>query len=224
MADSLLGRRDRFICITHIWPLGEKMLTLVLEDIKLINERDNPPTNYEVLSQTVDTYEKGTAKKLICTKMIERQTGMKCICDIIFLYRSKRPPPFYTLIGEIHGLQMCIKEGIVPPFRSPPSIPQVQSNIYPNPMNNRLSSASHQQQSYQTLDYSSLNTLSKKSDEKELLDGVPFQVNPKYLKTTNNQRSENDLSGLDSYRILSIYEIEQNFNYDFSTERSLISY
>ena len=219
MADSILGRRDRFICITRIWPVGEKMHTLVLEDIKLINERDNPPANYEVLSQTVDTNEKGTTKKLICIKMIERQTGMKCVCDIIFLYRSKRPPAFHTLIGEIHGLQMCVKEGTVPP-----SMSQAQSNIYSDSMNNRSYSASSRQQSYQTSDYSNLNTLSKKSDEKELLDGIPFQINPKYLTTMNNQRSENDLSGLDSYRILSIYEIEQNFKYDFSTERSSISY
>ena len=36
--------------------------------------------------------------------------GLKCICDIVFLYRSKRPPQSYTLVGEINGLQMCVKD------------------------------------------------------------------------------------------------------------------
>ncbi|CAF4483080.1 unnamed protein product, partial [Rotaria magnacalcarata] len=70
----------------------------VIEDIKLINERDNPPAAYAVLAYTADTREKGTNKKLICVKMAEIQGGMKCICDIIFLYRSRRPPQFYTSI------------------------------------------------------------------------------------------------------------------------------
>ncbi|CAF2423238.1 unnamed protein product [Rotaria sp. Silwood2] len=219
MADSLLERKDRFICITRIWPLAD-MRTLVLEDIKLINERDNPPPNYVVLTLTSDTREKGTTKRLICVKMVERQGGMKCICDIIFLYRSKRPPQFYTSIGDINGLQMCVKEGTVPLLRAPPPAPQIQSNLYPNPMSHHACQISQQQQNYQISDYSNTNTLTKKSDEKEILDGIPFQINPKYLMGINNIRNENDLSGLDSFSILSAYDIEQYFKYDFSVERS----
>ena len=227
MADSLLERKDRFVCITRAWPLTDMRTlgsdrALVLEDLKLINERDNPPANYQILSQTVDTREKGTAKRLICVKMVDRQAGMKCICDIIFLYRTKRPPQFYTLIGDINGLQMCVKEGTVPPLRAAPSVPQTQSNIYPNPMTGQVyqTAQQQQQQPYQTSDYSNTNTLTKKSDEKEVLDGIPFEINPKYLIGMNNNRNGNDLSGLDSFRILSAYEIEQYFNYDFNVERS----
>ncbi|CAF1263004.1 unnamed protein product [Rotaria sordida] len=223
MADSLLERKDRFICITRIWPLAD-MRTLVLEDIKLINERGNPPANYVVLALTSDTREKGTTKRLICVKMVERQSGMKCICDIIFLYRSKRPPQSYTSIGDINGLQMCVKEGTVPLLRAPPPppAPQTQSNLYPNPMSHHVyqTSQQQQQQNYQTIDHSNTNTLTKKSDEKEILDGIPFQINPKYLIGMNSKRNENDLSGLDSFSILSAYDIEQYFKYDFSVERS----
>ncbi|CAF1025678.1 unnamed protein product [Rotaria sp. Silwood1] len=220
MADSLLERKDRFICITRIWPLAD-MRTLVLEDMKLINERDSPPANYVVLALTTDTREKGTTKKLICVKMVERQSGMKCICDIIFLYRSKRPPQSYTSIGDINGLQMCVKEGTVPLLHAPPAAPQTQSNLYPNPMSHHAYPTSQQQQqNYQTSDYSNTNTLTKKSDEKEILDGVPFQINPKYLMVMNNKRNDNDLLGLDSFNILSAYDIEQYFKYDFSVERS----
>ncbi|CAF1594915.1 unnamed protein product [Rotaria magnacalcarata] len=219
MADSLLERKDRFMCITRIIPLANNRPD-VIEDIKLINERDNPPAAYAVLAYTADTREKGTNKKLICVKMAEIQGGMKCICDIIFLYRSRRPPQFYTSIGEINGLQMCIKEGTAPTLRPPPlpPAPQPQSNLYPNPMNYQTSD---QQQYYQAPpEYSNTNTLTKKSDERDILDGIPFQINPKYLTAMNNKRNGNDLSDLDSFNILSAYDIERCFQYDFSIERS----
>ena len=104
MADSFIERKDRFLCITRLWPLTNmRMLgadrALVLEDVKLIGERETPPPSYTALAYTSDTREKGTAKRLICVKMVDRQGGMKCICDIIFLYRAKRPPQFYTIVG-----------------------------------------------------------------------------------------------------------------------------
>ncbi|UJR27255.1 hypothetical protein I4U23_008550 [Adineta vaga] len=228
MADSLLERKDRFLCITRAWPLTD-MRTLgsdcarVLEDIKLINERDNPPQNYSPLAYTSDTREKGTAKRLICVRMVERQAGMKCICDIVFLYRSKRPPQFYTLIGDINGLQMCVKEGTVPPLRPSATVAsQPQSNLYPNPMADQSFQTSHQQAPYPTADYSNTNTLGKKSDEKEILDCIPFEINPKYLAALRKNPNGNDLTGLETFRILSSYEIDQYYNYDFNIERSTL--
>jgi hypothetical protein len=218
MADSLLERKDRFVCITRLWPSSD-MRAIVLEDIKLINERESAPPPYTLLAYTSDTREKGTAKKSICVKMAERQGGMTCICDIIFLYRTKRPPPSYTLIGDINGLQMCVKVGVVPALNIPSSssIPGTQSKLYPNP----LTGQTHQQLHRQVSDYSNTNTLTKKTDEKEILDGIPFEINPKYLNEMRNKRNENGLSGLDSFRILSPYEIEQYFNYDFNIERAV---
>jgi len=212
MPDTILERKDRFLCITRAFPLAGNQ-QYILEDIKLINERDTPPPQYSVLTHTVDTSEKGTTKRTICVKMVERQPGMTCICDIIFLYRAKRPPQAYTIIGEINGLQMCIRAGIVPSFRPPPPVPT--SNLYPNPTSNQ---PYHE---INTTEHPHTNTLSKKSDEKEILDGIPFQINPKYL--TGNQNGTNDLLGLDSFRILSPYELEQYFNYDFNLEQSSIS-
>lgn len=226
MQDSLLERKDRFLCITRAWPLTERSplandRACVLEDVKIINERDNPPANYIGLTFTSDTREKGTVKKLIYVKMVERQGGMKCICDIIFLYRAKRPPQFYTLIGEINGLQMCVKEGTVPALRPAPTVPsQIQSNLYPNPTASQSFQAAQQLASYPTNDYSNTNTLTKKSDEKEILDCIPFQINPKYLAAMRKNGSANDLSTLENFRVLSSYEIEQHFNYDFHIERS----
>ena len=223
MADSILERKDRFLCITRIWPLADMRTlagdrALVLEDVKLVNERDNPPANYTVLSFTSDTREKGTSKRLICVKLVERQGGMKCICDIIFLYRVKRPPQSYTIIGDINGFQMCVKEGTVPAMTTPSSVSEPQSQLYPNPSGGALYQTTQQER--HSVDYSNTNTLTKKTDEKEFLDGVPFEINPKYLAEMRKNRNGNGLTGLDSFRILSTYEIEQEFKYDFNTELS----
>lgn len=224
MADSLLERKDRFVCITRIWPLSDLSIpsgdrASVLEDIRLINERDNPPPNYKTLALTYDTREKGTAKRLICVKIVERQGGMKCICDIIFLYRTKRPPQFYTLIGDINGLQMCVREGTIPAINIPPpsssSISEPQSKLYPNALTGHMP----QQFQRQVSDYSNTNTLSKKTDEKEILDDIPFQINTKYLNGTKSTPNGYDL---DSFKILTHYDIEQKFNYDFNIERSIL--
>lgn len=217
MTDSLLERKDRFLCITRIFPLaGNKQY--VVEDIKLINEREPPPPNYTPLADTVDTRAKGTAKKTICVKLVERQAGMKAICDIIFLSRQRRPPQFYTLIGDINGFQMCVKEGTVPPFRAPP--PPPSSNPYPNPTSNQPYYGSPQQYNAAGA-HTNTNTLSKKSDEKDVLEGIPFTINPVYLNA--NRNSPNNSSNFDSFRILSPYDIEQYYRYDFHLERSCIN-
>lgn len=223
MADSFIERKDRFLCITRIWPLVNMRTlgsdrNLILEDVKLINERETPPPSYTALAYTYDTREKGTAKRLICVKMAERQPGMKCICDIVFLYRAKRPPQSYTIIGEINGLQMCVKEGTVPATTISPTNADPQSNLYPNP----LTDTSYQttQQRRPSMDYSNTNTLSKKTDEKEILDGIPFEINSKYLNEMRNNQQRNGLTGLESFRILTPYEIDQYFNYDFHVEKS----
>ncbi|CAF1356891.1 unnamed protein product, partial [Didymodactylos carnosus] len=205
MADKLLERKDRFLCITRIYPLADNV-ALVLEDIKLINERDLCPPGYQLLSYTVDTREKGTTKRSIAVKLISRQAGMKSINDIIFLYRTKRPPPSYTMIGEINGLTMCIKEGTVPPFRQTPNPP---TQTAPH-------SFDRQQSIYDSA------AMQRHAQENSSIEGIPFLINPKYLKSnkSNGNSSSNDLAWLDSFQILSLREIEQKYHYDFSLERS----
>lgn len=208
MADTLLERKDRFLCITRIYPLANNN-ALVLEDIKLINEREAPSTPYQPMTITLDTAEKGTSKRTICVKFVDRQAGIKCVCDIIFLCRSKRPPQSYTLIGEINGLQMCIKEGIVPSLRVPMTSGPT-SHLYPNVPTNREPT---------TPEAAHGNPMQKKSDEKEILDGIPFQINPKYL--LSNRQRHDDANGFDSFHVLSTYEFEETFYYDFKLEQAL---
>ena len=205
MPDSFLDRKVRFLCITRASPpAGFKSFTL--EDIKLINERDQPPPQYTPVNQTWDTHERSTTKRIICIKLVERQAGLKCICDIIFLARSKRPPPYYTLLGEINNLQMCIKESTVPSVSA-----SATSNLYPNPQS-MLDHSEHVPVTHTT----------KKSDEKEILDGIPFEINPKYLLTQRDRT--NDLAGFNSVHILSPIELEQIFSYDFHLENSLVDF
>jgi len=199
MNESILDRKSRFLCITRAYSLADG-LTPVVEDIKLINERDQPPLHYLPLATTVDNFERGTSKRLICVRLVERQAGMKCVCDIIFLYRAKRPPQFYTIIGDINGFQLCVKEGWVPPLR----VPFVHQNS--------------------SVDHGIIGTMNttKKTDEKEMLDGIPFEINPKYLQTISDAR--NDFNSVEKFRPRSINEIDQTFFYDFALEHSILRF
>lgn len=193
---SFRDRKNRFLCITRAYYLADS-LTPVVEDIKLINERETPPPHYLPLATTVDNFERGTSKRLICVKMIERHAGLKCICDVIFLSRNRRPPQFYASIGEINGLQMCVKEGTVPPLRAP--------------FARQRSSVDHGV-------VGTMPTTSKKTDEREMLDGIPFHINPKYLSSNDNVT--NDLPAVSQ----SADEIDQIFYYDFALEHSVLEY
>lgn len=215
MADSLMGRKDRFLCICRGPPVDPRERSLVLEDIRLISDREQPPASYSPLLYTCDTREKATARKLICVKLVDQQAGMKCISDILFLYRSKRPPQFYTVIGEINGLQMCVREGNVPALRVAPPVPPPISSI-PSAYPQDLYRPPSQLHTHLT-EYGTAGTLTKKSDEKEILEGIPFTINSKYLRS---QQKSNGLDGFDNFRILSPYEIEQQFHYDFHLERA----
>lgn len=199
MNDSILDRKNRFLCITRAYSLADG-LTPVVEDIILINERDLTPPHYLPLATTVDNFERGTSKRLICVKLVERQVGIKCVCDIIFLYRAKRPPQSYTIIGDINGFQMCVKEGQVRSIR----VPFVHQNS--------------------SLDHGIIGTMNttKKTDEKEMLDGIPFEINPKYFQTSSG--AMNDFDSIERFRPRSINEIERTFFYDFALEHSILRF
>ena len=61
----------------------------------------------------------------------------------------------------------------------------------------------------------------KNTDEKEFLDGIPFEINPKYFNNIRNQQASNGLPNVESFRILSAYEIDDKFRYTFTTENSV---
>jgi hypothetical protein len=208
MVGTIFDRRDRFLCIERTQAyLSNGCPAYVIEDIKLINERDSPPENYQILTQTVDTLEKGTVKRLICFKLVERLFGLTCIHDILFLYRSKRPPQFYAIIGDINGLQMCVKQGTVPSL-------QVDTS--------KFDSDSH----YLSAQYDCLSAFgttsrenSRKSDEKDLVNDIPFEIHPKYRCKSDHSILSN-IDNLSTYVIMSAYDIEERFHYDFNLERS----
>ncbi|CAF5160498.1 unnamed protein product, partial [Rotaria sp. Silwood1] len=77
-------------------------------------------------------------------------------------------------------------DGTVPPFRASPPVPssETSSNLYPNPMNEQSYYGS--QQHYHTSENLYSNTIPKTIDEKYILEGIPFVINPKYLSENRN--------------------------------------
>jgi len=110
--DSLFGKKiNRFFCFTKDYPINETYN--VVEDIKLLNERDTLP-GFIPLERCLDTSEKSFQKKTVNIKVSHRFYTTTAVSDIVLLVKSRRPPTGYSFIGEINGHAMCIKFSQIP--------------------------------------------------------------------------------------------------------------
>jgi ESCRT-I complex subunit MVB12 len=103
---------NRFICFTKDYPIGGTYN--VIEDIKLLNERDNMLGGFLPVDKCEYTTEKAFQKKLLSIKVSQRYFTQVAVSDIVILVRSKRAPMGYSYIGEINGHAVCIKYSTIP--------------------------------------------------------------------------------------------------------------
>lgn len=111
--DGLFGRKiNRFICYTKDYPINETYN--VIEDIRLVNERENVISGFIPIEKCYDSSEKSFQKKVLCIKVSHRFFTSMAVSDIIVLLKGKRPPTGYTFIGEINNHSICIKISRIP--------------------------------------------------------------------------------------------------------------
>ena len=155
--DGLFSRKiNRYICFTKEFPIADSFN--VIEDIKLLNERDNMIGGFVPVDKCVDNAaEKVFQKKVLCVKMSQRYFTNEAICDLIIMGRAKRAPQGYTYLGEVNGFIICVRYAPVPDARAggnfyaasasnkqpaplmptpPPRPPSIHSNLALNDIEN----------------------------------------------------------------------------------------
>ncbi|XP_037936118.1 multivesicular body subunit 12A-like [Teleopsis dalmanni] len=119
----LFGRQTtRYLCLSKTEGLPE----YVVETLKVIAEKIQPPKEFSLLSRTADTEQKAWRKRQIAYKLSKRGTVTHAVTDIILCSKMKIAPDGFKLAGDINGVLVCFKTGTVP-VRLPPPVPGLQS-------------------------------------------------------------------------------------------------
>ncbi|XP_071338463.1 multivesicular body subunit 12Bb [Trachinotus anak] len=190
----------RYLCFTRkTWPD-------VVVDMKLNDIKDTLPEGFTPVQETMDTKETAMRKRRLCVKISPRAAAETAVYDIQIVAKSKYHLVNYTCIGEINNMGIWYRMGDVPQHRSSQETSVTASaDAPPNTVSRR--------------------TMSRPEDEHQssgsytmsALDDVPFVISEKFYDKPKEMQQVN-LMGI---TIKSLAEIEEEFHYNFSTERSI---
>uniref|UniRef100_A0A0A1XKX0 Multivesicular body subunit 12A n=1 Tax=Zeugodacus cucurbitae TaxID=28588 RepID=A0A0A1XKX0_ZEUCU len=120
----LFGRQTtRYLCLSKTEGLPE----YVVETLKVIPEKTQPPKEFSLLSRTADTEQKAWRKRQIAYKLTKRGNVTQAVTDIILCSKLKVAPEGFKLAGDINGVLICYKTSAIP-IRSPPPVPLPLAN------------------------------------------------------------------------------------------------
>ncbi|CAL7946944.1 unnamed protein product [Xylocopa violacea] len=107
-----IKKKGRYICFSKTQGLPQ----CVVEDIIVINERDTPPLEYIMISNTIDSKQKAWRKKQLCYKIRKKELCSKAVTDIIICSSihkvcntSKMATNGFIPAGTINGVCICYK-------------------------------------------------------------------------------------------------------------------
>ncbi|XP_013778228.1 multivesicular body subunit 12B-like [Limulus polyphemus] len=220
--DGIFGKRiTRYICFMK----DQSSCNEVVESITVAGERELPP-EWTALLYTQDSEQKAIRKKNLCYKLVSKDLVQEAVTDIIVLSKSKKPPPGFTLAGEINSLLICYKCGPVSPARFPRVVDPLPYSLLSNGQqvtssNWGVSSGQSQQpyvQGQRTLYGNSIT-------HNAVLDGVPFTINPKYSDFSHllqfiipdiTFKTEDQLRVQYNYSFQVEYQVQQAVSSNFS--------
>jgi len=166
----------------------------VVTDIVVVTDDKDGPDDYAPIPITKDTREKGLKKHTVCYSRGHRQSSEKAITEIYLVNPSKNEavPPYFTAVSEtVNDITICFKTEAIPKIKRPaPSTPpKEQSQL--------------------------LNTAPKVSVSSGI-DGVPFQINPKF--NTSSGGSDPLIANM---LFVSPDDIQRKYQYSFDLEREV---
>ncbi|XP_013862633.1 multivesicular body subunit 12Bb [Austrofundulus limnaeus] len=175
----------------------------VLVDMKVIDIKDPLPQFFIPVQDTIDTKEAAMRKRRLCVKMSPREAAETAVYDIQITAKSKYHLVNYTCVGEINNMGIWYRTGDVPQTSQEKSSAS-KTDIEHSTIRNTVSRPQYKQ-------HSSCNTMTA-------LDDVPFIVSEKFHEKPQEMQQVN-LMGI---TIKSLAEIEEEFYYNFGTERSIV--
>ncbi|XP_041855828.1 multivesicular body subunit 12Bb isoform X2 [Melanotaenia boesemani] len=179
----------------------------VVVDMKLIDTKDALPEFFTPVQETMDTKETAMRKRRLCVKMSPREAAKAAVCDIQITVKSKFHLINYTCIGEINNMGIWYRMEDIPrqqmSLEKSSGLQTSDSLFSTTRTTSRPQYEQHNSGSYYTL---------------TALDDVPFVISEKFYENPQKMQQVN-LMGI---TIKSLAEIEEEFHYNFGTERSIV--
>ncbi|XP_076010440.1 multivesicular body subunit 12Bb [Genypterus blacodes] len=190
----------RYLCFTR------KNDPNVVVDMKVLDIKEVLPEGFTPVQDTLDTKEPATRKRRLCVKIIPRAAAVTAIYDIQLIAKSKYHLVNYMCIGEINSMGIWYRMGeVLQNQASRGGGAKTANSDIPAPSHRRTSSRPENE-----LQTSGSYTMTA-------LDDVPFVISEKFHGKSNEMQQVN-LMGI---TIKSLAEIEEEFHYNFSAERSI---
>ncbi|XP_074526905.1 multivesicular body subunit 12Bb isoform X2 [Halichoeres trimaculatus] len=190
----------RYLCFTR------KTGPEVVVDMKLIDMKDVLPEGFTPVEETMDTKETAMRKRRLCVKMSLREAAEAAVCDIKITAKSKHSLVNYTCMGEINNMGLWYQMGDVSHQRPAQQTSSKASSVAPTSTARKTTN-----RPYYEHQNSGIYTLTA-------LDDVPFVISEKFCEKTSQEMQQVNLMGI---TIKSLAEIEEEFHYNFTTERSI---
>ncbi|KAM4616187.1 multivesicular body subunit 12Bb isoform 2-T2 [Polymixia lowei] len=196
----------RYLCFTR--KIGQQDSVVV--DMKLTDVKDALPEGFTPVPVTVDTKEPAMRKRRLCVKLSPSAAAKTAVNDIQIVGKSKHHLVNYTCIGELNNMGIWYRTGDVlhPQLSSQRGSSTAAGEPLPNTASSATRITSRPDYEHQS---SGIYTMSA-------VDDVPFVISDK-LKGTVKEMQRVNLMGI---TIKSLAEIEEEFHYNFSTERSIV--
>ncbi|XP_070761188.1 multivesicular body subunit 12Bb [Enoplosus armatus] len=197
--DSLFKSKvTRYLCFTR------KTGPDVVVDMKVMDINDALPEGFTPVEETVDTKETAMRKRRLCVKISPRAAARTAVYDIQIIAKSKNHLVDYTCIGEINNMGIWYRMGDVSQLQPSQEMSSAVNSDAPPHTARTTSRPDYEHQS------SGNHTMTA-------LDDVPFLISERFYENPEKMQQV-DLMGI---KIKSLAEIEEEFYYNFSTERSI---
>ncbi|XP_034546977.1 multivesicular body subunit 12Bb isoform X4 [Notolabrus celidotus] len=221
----------RYLCFTR------KTGPEVVVDMKLIDIKDVLPEGFTPVEETMDTKETAMRKRRMCVKMSPRAAAEKAVNDIKITAKSKNHLVNYTCMGDINNMGLWYGVGVASQQQSTQQTSsRANSDAPPGTIRQRGGDVARrandscggreESSKISAILQSVRRTTNRPTYEHQgsgtytmtALDDVPFVISEKFGERRFKEMQQVNLMGI---TIKSLAEIEEEFYYNFTTERSI---
>ncbi|XP_053329225.1 multivesicular body subunit 12A isoform X2 [Spea bombifrons] len=199
-------------------------LEQVVTDIQLLNEKNSLPVGYAYIGEYTDTRVSASKKKRLCVKLLPLNSADFVVCEIKITMKNNKIGAPYTRVGDISGLGLWCKKVSASEFKPTPKPRNITSGIRglsldsgspaPNPTEETPAlKPTGRSPLTENAKYDSANIYGISA-----IDGIPFTIHPMFENKIGNSPAAS--SGFADFRVKTLSEIEDEYNYGFAVERS----